>query len=121
MPIKNIALRNTQLEGFAANIDRLELQDGTGAPLITFTLVWETPSGGTVATSAPASSTGVADGEAVAARYYSSTGTEEVTDLIVTDATGDGDIKLANPNIVVGQEVTLNQQTWTESTNVLFV
>jgi len=122
MATKSEALRNSQAEDMAANLNALEIKDSTGPTvIIEFTGVsFGSASSGTVsASSTPHSGSASAGGNADTARLYDKAGStgEEVTGLTVTETGGGGDIELDNTNINSGQQVEITSIDITEPAN----
>ncbi|MCS3827436.1 alkylation response protein AidB-like acyl-CoA dehydrogenase [Salinibacter ruber] len=122
MATKSTALRNSQADDMAANLNALEISDSTGPTvIIEFTGVsFGAASSGTVnATSTPHSGSAAASGDADQARLYDAAGStgEEVNGLTVTETGGGGDIELDNTNINSGQTVEITSIDITEPSN----
>jgi len=122
MATKSSALRNSQAEDMAANLNALEIKDSSGPTvIIEFTGVsFGSASSGTVsASSTPHSGSASASGNADEARLYDKAGSsgEAVTGLTVTETGNGGDIELDNTNINSGQTVEITSIDITEPSN----
>lgn len=119
MATKSTALRTSQADNLVANLDRLDLEDGSGNVLATGTVAWDSAAAGVVGLSASIELTGAAQAgsgtNAEAARlYHSGESGEEIDGLTVTGSGGGGDIELDNVSIAEGQAVTITSLTITE-------
>lgn len=122
MATKSSALRNSQADDMAENLNALEIKDSSGPTvIIEFTgLSWGSASSGTVsASSTPHSGDASNGGDADEARLYDAAGSsgEEVSGLTVTETGGGGDIELDNTNINAGQKVEITSIDITEPSN----
>lgn len=105
MATLNSTIRNTLADGFAGVINRLEILDGATV-LAVFSLTWGSAATGVVSVaSTPVSTTGAATGTADGARFYHSTGSDEVSALSV--GTSGTQVVLDSLSITSGQTVNL--------------
>lgn len=126
MATKSTSLRNGQANNLVANLDQLELIDGSANVIATVDagISWSAAASGEVNPIADVNLTGnTAAGsgtDAVTGRLYDSgTSGDEISGLTVTATGGGGDIELDNTNIADGQAVTLpaSQVSITEPQN----
>jgi len=113
MATANSALRNSQADDLVANLDKLEVLDGTGTTLVTFTLTWNGASSGTTDVSGlPITASAAAGGTASTARLYDSGSSgEELGSLSV--GTSGTEVIIDNTSITAGQDVDLQTLDYT--------
>lgn len=104
MPL-NTTMRNTLADAAAGVINRIEILDGATV-LATFSVTWGSAATGVASVaSTPVGTTGAATGTADGARFYHSTGSDEITGLTV--GTSSAQVILDSLSITSGQPVNL--------------
>jgi len=119
MATANAALRNSQADDLVANLDKLEVLDGSGTTLVTFTLAWNGASSGTTDVSGlPITESAAAGGTASTARLYDSGSSgQELSGMSVTQS--GGDVTIDNTSITAGQDVELQSLDFTIPTDLV--
>lgn len=111
---KSSALRNSQADNLVANLDSMELIDGSSNVIATGSgISWASASSGSVSPSSDITLTGNTNAgsgtDAATARLYDSGASgEEINSMSVTATGGGGDVELDNVNVADGQTVTLS-------------
>lgn len=108
------ALRNSQADDLVAELDKLEILDGSSNVLVSFSISWNAASSGqTTVSGLPITSTASAGGTASEARLVDSGGetTEEITSLSV--GTSGAEVTIDNTSINSGQDVELQSLSYT--------
>ena len=119
MAKKNTALRNSQADSLVANLDSIELLDGSGTVIATGSgISFAAASNGEVSPSSDVTITGNANAgsgtDADSARLFDSGGSgEEINSISVTSTGGGGILQLDNTNIADGQTITISSSNFT--------
>ena len=119
MATKNTALRNSQADSLVANLDSIELLDGSSNVIATGSgISFAAASSGEVSPSSDVTITGNANAgsgtDADSARLFDSGGSgEEINSLTVTATGSGGDVQLDNTNIADGQTITISSSNFT--------
>ena len=119
MATKNTALRNSQADSLVANLDSIELLDGSSNVIATGSgISFAAASSGEVSPSSDVTITGNANAgsgtDADSARLFDSGGSgEEINSISVTSTGGGGILQLDNTNIADGQTITISSSNFT--------
>jgi tripartite-type tricarboxylate transporter receptor subunit TctC len=119
MATKNTALRNSQADSLVANLDSIELLDGSSTVIATGSgISFAAASNGEVSPSSDVTITGNANAgsgtDTDSARLFDSGGSgEEINSLTVTATGSGGDVQLDNTNIADGQTITISSGNFT--------
>jgi len=103
------AISNSQVADLVENLDKLEVLDSGGTPLVTFDVTWTSPTSGQLRVSGtPITATAANGGTAATVRLYDSGGSgEEITGIPV--GTQGPPIELSDTSISAGQDVDLRR------------